>query len=520
MAKPNGVRVNLDALILREDLAVTDEPAETFEAVSGIAPANLESTSVIASLLRKPDFQRETAQWSPDQVVTLVQCFLEGDLIPSIILWRSPSNLFVIDGCHRLSALRAWVEDDYGDGEISRRFFGADPTRDQLRAAVKTRALLKERGIPSWRELTGPEQLPGLDRRHRIAAGTRTLPVQWLTGLPEKAEASFFRINKQGTQLDDIEELLLKNRAKPVAIAARAVFRAARGHRYWSAFERTRALEIEAAARHLHQTLFDPDLESPIKTLDLPLAGARGARAGFKPLADLLLIASQNQQGTPAKLSDSPDDPDGEATLRVLVKAVALAERLTGNDRGSLGLHPAIYFYGPTGQHSAPMFLGTCRLLARKNLENDKLFWRRFTDVRADLEGLLVEHKGLIADLLQKATSFQRVAVYEQVLAGMISRLVGGELPDDAAIVALAGMEGKVVAGRQTSTGKDISDDTKSAVFITAALAGQPRCAVCRGYLPARSISYDHRVPRREGGTGDLANVQLTHPYCNQAYKG
>lgn len=80
-------------------------------------------------------------------------------------------------------------------------------------------------------------------------------------------------------------------------------------------------------------------------------------------------------------------------------------------------------------------------------------------------------------------------------------------------------MEGKVVAGRQTSTGKDISDETKSALFITVALAGQPRCAVCRGYLPARSISYDHRVPRRDGGTGDLANVQLTHPYCNQSYK-
>jgi hypothetical protein len=311
----------------------------------------------------------------------------------------------------------------------------------------------------------------------------------------------------------------LKNRAKPVAIAARAVFRAARGHRYWSAFEAARAAEIEAAARRLHQTLFDPELESPIKTLDLPLAGARGARAGFKPLADFLLIACQNQQGAPAKLSESADDPDGDATLAVLNKAVALAERLTGNDRGSLGLHPAIYFYGPTGQHSAPMFLGTCRLLARKNLENDKLFWRRFTEVRAKLEAILVEHKGLIADLLQKATSFQRVAVYEQLLAGLIAALVAGDAPDDAALVRLAGMEGKVVAGRQISSGKDISDDTKSAVFITTVLAREPQCAVCGGYLPRRSFSYDHRVPRRDGGTGDLANVQLTHPYCNQSYK-
>jgi hypothetical protein len=27
--------------------------------------------------------------------------------------------IFVIDGGHRLSALRAWMEDDYGDGTIS-----------------------------------------------------------------------------------------------------------------------------------------------------------------------------------------------------------------------------------------------------------------------------------------------------------------------------------------------------------------------------------------------------------------
>jgi hypothetical protein len=30
-----------------------------------------------------------------------------------------------------------------------------------------------------------------------------------------------------------------------------------------------------------------------------------------------------------------------------------------------------------------------------------------------------------------------------------------------------------------------------------------------------KSVSYDHIAPKRKGGTGDPANVQLAHPYCN-----
>ena len=84
----------------------------------------MESSSLTYLTLRKPDFQRETASWEPQVVADLIGSFLDGDLIPSIILWRSPDtgNIFVIDGAHRLGALIAWVQDDYGDKELSRTF--------------------------------------------------------------------------------------------------------------------------------------------------------------------------------------------------------------------------------------------------------------------------------------------------------------------------------------------------------------------------------------------------------------
>jgi len=75
--------------------------------------------------LRKPDFQRETNHWSPEQVVTFIASFLDDELIPSLILWYSPSYIFVIDGGHRLSALRAWMNDDYGIGLCHYSFMAA-----------------------------------------------------------------------------------------------------------------------------------------------------------------------------------------------------------------------------------------------------------------------------------------------------------------------------------------------------------------------------------------------------------
>ena len=115
-----AVGVNLDALLPRADLVTRGESAGDVPALSvlGLSPKGF-----LYPVLRKPDFQRETSNWSPEQVTDLVATFVGGDLIPAIILWRSGPHVFVIDGAHRLSAIIAWLHDDYGDGEKSRRYF-------------------------------------------------------------------------------------------------------------------------------------------------------------------------------------------------------------------------------------------------------------------------------------------------------------------------------------------------------------------------------------------------------------
>src|SRR5262245_46856119 len=112
--------VNLDALIPRDDFEV-DSEAVNHPRLEKIDIRHLEDGFFLNSL-RKPDFQRETAHWTPDKICDLVKTFLDGELIPGVILWQSGSDVFVIDGAHRLSALIAWTHNDYGDGAQSREF--------------------------------------------------------------------------------------------------------------------------------------------------------------------------------------------------------------------------------------------------------------------------------------------------------------------------------------------------------------------------------------------------------------
>jgi hypothetical protein len=136
--------VNLDALIVREDFEVVGEGGEAPTKPS-IEIRELELDQFFFAGLRKPDFQRETSEWDPKRVVGLVRTFLKDDLIPSVILWKNKDLYFVIDGSHRLSALIAWVQDDYGDGARSQEFWGHSIPDEQIRIAQKTRELIEKK---------------------------------------------------------------------------------------------------------------------------------------------------------------------------------------------------------------------------------------------------------------------------------------------------------------------------------------------------------------------------------------
>ncbi|HJW96271.1 MAG TPA: DUF262 domain-containing protein [Thermoanaerobaculia bacterium] len=230
---------NLDALIPREDFEVLDEGSPDHSLRDTIDIAALEKGQFFYESLRKPDFQRETANWPPEKVQEFVRTFLDGDLVPAVILWKSKGNTFVIDGAHRLSALIAWVNDDYGDGILSVPFFGNRIVSEQKKVADQTRVLIKST-LGSYADYRAAAKNPDPTKPDIIARakrlGSNSLKLQWVTGNSRKAEYSFFKINQSATLIDPTELAIIKARHKPNALAARALMRAGTGHKYWSEF--------------------------------------------------------------------------------------------------------------------------------------------------------------------------------------------------------------------------------------------------------------------------------------------
>lgn len=522
-------RVNLDAMIPREDFEVADEEAFELGLLADFPITHLTSDSPVLRLLRKPDFQRETNHWTPEQVAVFIASFLDNEVIPSLILWKSPTYIFVIDGGHRLSALRAWIHNDYGDGVISREFYNGEISREQRKVAERTRRLVEAKvgRYSNLKDLVG-KKLEGdqvsVRRGNRLF--TRSLTLQWIQGNASVAETSFFKINSQGTPLDDVEEMLIKNRRKPYAIAARAILRSGTGHEYWSSFGGENKEKIKELALEFHDLLFDPESESPLRTLDIPLGGSTSPVDALALLIDFLTLAS-SRSAEPALIDQYEDDESGEVTISVMKRSLDVLQRITGNSPGSLGLHPVIYFYNERGKYSRFLFLGMVRLITLRISNNDKGFFQRFVKARRHVEGFLVDHKNVITLVLQNLSKRQRVPKMTELFSHLVS--VGSSGDDEdvireqlefSRVGERIGLSGRILDMGESEEASRFSDEAKSSIFVRNALPGIPKCPVCQGFLNIRkSVSYDHVIPVRKGGRGSVSNGQLLHPYCNAAVK-
>jgi Protein of unknown function DUF262 len=518
---PMAQRVNLDAMIPRADFG-TQGGVFTHQQFKDFPLLHLEDSSPIRAMLRKPDFQRETNHWTTEQVTTFVASFVDGELIPSLILWRSALHVFVIDGGHRLSALRGWMHDDYGDGAISVAFYGINGISDeQKRAASRTRRLIEARvgRYTALKGLVGAKDLSDIQTRRVGNVLTRALDHQWVEGTPEVAETSFFKINSQGTPLDDVEEMLLRNRTKAIAIGARAILRAGTGNKYWSKFPAEKQEKIEQAAADFHELLFDPEADLEVRTVELPIGGTVSPVNALGLLVDFLTIASTTQ-AQPRHIEKDKPDTDGSDTLRVLKLSREIGSRLAGNNAESLGLHPAVYFYNERGVYTRHLFLGMARLIAERVRGNDANFFKKFTGVRKGLEQYLIVNKSLIGQAFANVNRDARVLRVRDMLVNLINRLDKRETFTPEDVFAAIHLGGRILDVRTLTTGKKVSEATKAALAIEAGLKAAPICPICGGLLyPKKSVSYDHKKRVRDAGTGAIENVQMTHPYCNTGIK-
>lgn len=514
-------KVNLDALIPREDFEM-EENTSPGGKKGTISIEDIKADSFFFSNIRKPDFQRQTNEWDSQKICEFIKSFLEGDLIPAIILWRSTAGyLFVIDGSHRLSALSAWVNDDYGDGEISKVFYDGEIPEEQVDAAKGTRKLI-ERAVGSYRDfklaLTYPDKVKPAIVKYAKNLAALAIQLQWVEGDSSKAESSFFKINQQAASIDKTELKLLQSRRKPNSIAARAIFRSGTGHKYWSSFSEEVQLEIQEIAKEIHKLLFEPKLQTPIKTLDIPIGGKIYSDRSLALILDFINIVN----GIEINNKGIIDDSTGEKTIQILKNTRKIAYRLIGNHSSSLGLHPAVYVYSKDGRHKAASFLAIVDFV----LELDKR--KRINDfirVREEFEKFLIDYDYLSQQIYLKYKDTQKsYKPTSKFFQEIVNNLIVGKSIDEILNEILSRNEFKYLSVRKLLQVDDLSDkdfntSQKSAIYIREALQRASRCKICNGLIHRNAISIDHIKRKEDGGLATLDNGQITHPYCNTGYK-
>jgi hypothetical protein len=511
MAAKTKLVVNLDALIPRADLVSPGQGGD--DVLLNIT--GLERQGMLYPALRKPDFQRETAFWTPEQVAELIATFVRDDLIPAIILWRAGEYVFVIDGAHRLSALIAWAQDDYGDGTVSQKFFQNDIPDEQIEAAKQTRDLVNA-AVGSYERhknaITNPGVAdPQIQTQAKSIAWHR-IHTQWIKNADhEKAETSFFRINQGGAPIDRIEARILHARRSALALAARAILRGGTGHNYWEKFHADTQIKIEELGKEIHEWLFTPTLSLPLKTLDVPMAGNGYGPHVLPFIFDLVGLLNN----VPSSTDEFPEDPNGERTIQYLVNTRAMVWRLCSNHASSLGLHPALYFYSRLGAFQPIMLLSFALLFEASSTDD----FRGFTRVRSEIERFMLSHRG-VAEAAHRLGAGGRgrprmVAFFNK----LVSDFTKGKTQDQVHRSLLRNRDlSFLIADSRSNPGSAdgrFTRETKNAAYLREALPKAPTCPTCGGLLSHNGMQVGHKRHRRDGGPGNAGNAQMQHPFCN-----
>lgn len=507
----------MDALISREDFEVIEENSRVSSFNQNVSVKDLETGEFFYAGLRKPDFQRETSDWTDDQLCEFIQSFIDGDLIPAVILWNSGPYNFVIDGAHRLGALIAWINDDYGDGTISKKFFNDEIDEEQRDIAKKTRTKIKNTVKPysEYKKATADSNNTDRDMLEKaLSLGRTSIQLQWVSGGAEKAEQSFFKINQKASKINDTEIELLQSRRKAFAIASRAIMRAGAGHQYWSKFQPQIMEDIESIAKDISGLIFQPKISGAIRTLDLPLIKKYNSPQTNSFIFDLV----KKCNGVPTNTKKIDDDIDGLLTVTYLKNTRRFLRRVNSSHPSSLGLHPLVYFYNKRGNHIYSAILAWVDIV--KEIEKSPQSLKSFCLIRYDLEMFLIKYKHFISGLNARYGSGTKSHKHiSKVTKLIISLLKKRETESDIVGAILEEFPFLTKSDDVNVTSPRFSTDIKSQIYIQEALPKSSTCSFCNAFIHQNSISFDHVIRKEDGGKGSVENGALMHPYCNTSAK-
>ncbi len=514
-------KVNLDALIPKADFIDSGKGNKKKSGIDKLFLFHLlkENDLSIYNLLKKPDFQRETNEWDKKRIADLIECFIERNFIPSIILWENDDTglIYVIDGAHRLSAILAYVNNDYGFGSISHEFNGYVGIPEEEKELARETENYINGKIGSYEEVIkgGGTRADGLKKAY--------FDVQMITGDVKKAEDSFFKINAQGVVLSPTEKILCKFRDYPTCLSTRIAIKGSAGHQYWKGFDASLQKNVMDIAIELHKLLFEPPFKEETKStiLGKPLGGS--LTNAMPMIFELMKLIKEKYKKDKKEEGDSFN---GSETLDYLTWTRKLIWKTLSEKSGSLGLHPVVYFYNSGGKYIHSAFLGMMQLLLEYDGTGDNTFLPKFTKVRCNLEQFLIKYKIFLGQINarygSKERSFRHLKGFYITLISYFDEEYPKPFIECEQTVLLKVKEKYPLLNErdseiEPSKSRRFSGESKSFLRIKEELHAAPRCKICNGILHPFSTDYDHILDRKKDGGSEIENAQSAHYYCNNS---
>lgn len=516
-------------------------------------------------LLRKPDFQRATWSWTPEDCVELLEAVLNEQVVPSVIMWLDKDGTkFVLDGGHRISVLLAWIKDDWGDRLPAGHFKDDTLELASKTAAKKVRELLAQRVLGNfeeyvqaerhYRELIQKDRAPATEmdsvsfeyakKARRWASVETGFPVLWVKGDYKTAEQSFLKINKTGRQLSKWETKLVENRTSSLARSVMSIAEVQQAGRFWPLDDEEiesskqlseKAQSIIAIVKNLHELMFVPVYETPIRQPVQPLVATPFTKPEAKPayVAEILTI-TEGLKGQPAE-TDRLIERDRRAAAPQLVEnGLVLLNHawddlssLYGSSPRSLLIMPLVYLYTEQGRYVRSLLYG---LLYWMNYgpPND-VFDRKlvFSAHRKSYEEIIISRKEEIIRRITRRIGSGYEVTYPtaRYFHGLLKLLIkhndqiesDGFLSDHERLIETLGKkDAPFVPQDPERRSPTFTKPQKTVVNIREYLKMFPACELCGGrYFPGLFTQTDHVEARAKGGKTATRNARNTHPFCN-----
>lgn len=506
--------------------------------------------------LRKPDFQRETNAWSPFQCKEFLESVFLGQIIPSIILWKSDENemTYILDGAHRLSVIRAWMLDDWGDKsgnyyerrDIDQIKVIANNVRSLVNTAIgsfedfkssynKLQVLIKDGKAP--KNEMGEREFRQANFYSDVIGSNSTLVAQWETGDYNSAEQSFLRINRQGQPLDPWEATLIEYRKGSYSRTIMHIANSGESGHYWpieniSEHQREIVSKFSDTSKSIYTKLFVPPFVLPIQELTVPILVAPAYFQKHLYLLELIpllvwnKIAVDGEDQIELLKQDYKYDPEvvisnAETILNTLEQKLG---HLVGDSDNplSLSLVPLVYWYNHRGEFLRSLLYGFLYWLFNGNereIRDRKII---FSGLRDKIEFILFHYKQEIAALAATAgaglKATRTIASFFDQLLYCLNDNKDIDIQNTAVeekILQLTKQKRKeknVIRGSRTFTKRD-----KTQTNINELFSSSVRCHICNGIVNLKfgGIQYDHVKEFHIVKTTDPTNMKPTHPFCN-----